>query len=161
MQGGQTDLGNPNNSGYYFGWNSGCKLGAPDEVEFHSYTGAQFIAVQLGYATSDGTCGGASFTLGRLTADYTVSTSVTASGGWDQAVTPLAQDGVTRLPNFPTLAHLTVSNQVGTGTLANPSPSPDVYWAIDASVPNTPVYYYVTTDLLGNLTVGAGAFFTK
>ncbi len=153
MQGGQTDL-----TGI---WSLGCKLGAPDELETHTYTGAQFIALQVGYATSDGTCGGTPFELGKLTADYAVSTSVTASGGWDQTVTPLAQDGVARLPNFPTLAHLTVSNQVGTGTLANPNPSPDIYWAIDASVPNAPVYYYVITDNLGNLTAGAGSFFTK
>lgn len=153
MQGGQTDL-----TGI---WSLGCKLGAPDELETHTYTGAQFIALQVGYATSDGTCGGTPFELGKLTADYTISTSVTASGGWNAAAPPITQDGATNLPSFPTLAHLTVFNQLGTGTFANPSLTPDGYWAIDASVPNTPVYYYVTTDNLGNLIAGVGSFFTK
>ena len=153
MQGGQTDL-----TGI---WSLGCKLGAPDELETHTYTGTQFIALQVGYATSDGTCGGTPFELGKSTADYTISTSVTASGGWNAAAPPITQDGATNLPSFPTLAHLTVSNQLGTGTFANPSLTPDIYWAIDASVLNTPVYYYVTTDNLGNLTAGVATFFTK
>jgi len=152
MQGGQTDL-----TGI---WSLGCKLGAPDELETHTYTGAQFIAVQVGYATSDGTCGGTPFELGRLTADYTISTSVVAAGGWNAAAPPIPQDGIANLPSFPTLAHLTVSNQVGAGTLANPNPSPDIYWAIDASVPTAPIYYYVTSPG-GSLTAGVGSFLIK
>jgi len=149
MQGGQTDLTGT--------WSSGCKIGAPDESQTHTYNGTQMTVIQVGYATSDGTCGGATVELGTFTADYTISPSVTASGGWNQAVTPFAQDGVTRLPNFPTLAHLTVSNQVSTGTFANLTPPSDIYWAVDASVPNAPVYYSVT----GSFTVDAAALFMK
>ena len=158
MQGGQTDL-----TGI---WSLGCKLGAPDELETHVYTGTQIKVLQVGYATSNGTCAGnPTQTLGSYTADYTIGASVTAAGGWNATVSPMAQDGLANLPAFPTLAHLIISNEVGSGTLAITSQTTDAYWAVDGSVPNAPVYYYVTRDNAGNLTADANlsgsAMFTK
>jgi len=128
-----------------------------DGTNSETFNDSSYTLIDTEYATSDGSCGGATTEIGRKTASFTIGLDVASTLGWEDATTgtavaaPVAQDGITTLPATPTATELLTTNVVSSGTFAGANTTGTVRRIVDASVATNMAIYDLYSPSTGNL----------
>jgi len=123
-----------------------------DVTYLENFSGTRYTLVETSYATSDGSCGGATTEGGKRTSTFSIlTTDAIATAGWIDGqqmlsvAAPVAQDGVTTLPVTPSATILAVTVVTSSGTLSTTSTTFKIQYVVDASV-ETDIALYVLYD---------------